>query len=80
MSRDIQKHLRFDPETGRPLPAETDFAALAAELVESAKGQGIELTGPNGLLTGLTRQVLQTALEVEMSDHLGYDNVADRDR
>jgi putative transposase len=73
MSRDIQKHLRFDPETGRPLPAETDFAALAAELVESAKGQGIELTGPNGLLTGLTRQVLQTALEVEMSDHLGYD-------
>jgi putative transposase len=73
MSREIQKHLRFDPETGRPLPAETDFAALAAELVESAKGQGIELTGPNGLLTGLTRQVLQTALEVEMSDHLGYD-------
>jgi len=73
MNRDIQKHVRFDPETGRPLPAEADFAALAAELVESAKGQGIELTGPNGLLTGLTRQVLQRALEVEMSDHLGYD-------
>jgi putative transposase len=73
MSRDIRRHVRFDPETGRPLPAETDFAALAAELVESAKGQGIELTGPNGLLTGLTRQVPQRALEVELSDHLGYD-------
>ena len=24
-------------------------------------------------MTGLTRQVLQTALEVEMADHLGYD-------
>jgi putative transposase len=73
MNRDIEKHVRCDSETGWPLPAETDFAALAAELVESAKGQGIELTGPNGLLTGLTRQVLQTALEVEMADHLGYD-------
>ncbi len=73
MNKEIQKHVRFDPETGRPLPAETDFAAIAAELVEAARGQGIELTGPNGLLTGLTRQVLQTALEVEMADHLGYD-------
>jgi putative transposase len=33
----------------------------------------VELTGPNGLLTGLTKRVLETALEVEMADHLGYD-------
>ena len=39
----------------------------------SAAQRGVELTGANGLLTALTRQVLQTALEVEMSDHLGYD-------
>lgn len=39
MSRMIQKHVRFDPKTGRPLPAETDFAAIAAELVEPAKGR-----------------------------------------
>jgi putative transposase len=31
------------------------------------------LAGDGGLLTALTRQVLQTALEVEMADHLGYD-------
>jgi len=73
MDRNIQKALRFDPDTGEPLPAVTDFSQLAQDLVDSARGHGIELTGPNGLLTGLTKQVLQTALEVEMADHLGYE-------
>jgi transposase-like protein len=44
----------------------------AAELVERARTEGVELTGDNGLLTALVRQVLQTGLEVEMTDHLGY--------
>ena len=34
------------------------------------------MTGDNGLLTGLVRQVLQTGLEVEMTDHLGYERHA----
>ena len=50
-----------------------DMAALAEELVASAAERGVELTGDNGLLTALTRQVLQTALQVEMAQHLGYD-------
>lgn len=33
----------------------------------------MDLTGPEGLLTALTKKVLASALEVEMSDHLGYD-------
>ncbi len=33
----------------------------------------MELVGPGGLLTGLTKTVLETALEAEMSEHLGYD-------
>jgi transposase-like protein len=45
----------------------------AAELVERARSDGVELTGDNGLLTALVRQVLQTGLEVEMTDHLGYE-------
>jgi putative transposase len=73
MTKELQKHFRVDSDTGEVLVAENDFAAIADELVAAARGQGIELTGPNGLLTGLTRQVLQTALEVEMADHLGYD-------
>nr|WP_179503820.1 IS256 family transposase [Nocardioides daedukensis] len=49
------------------------MVALAEELVASASGRGIALTGEDGLLTALTRQVLQSALEAEMSHHLGYD-------
>ena len=49
-----------------------DLAALAAELVERAKTEGVELIGPGGLLTGLTKTVLETALDVELSEHLGY--------
>jgi putative transposase len=45
----------------------------AVELVERARSEGVELTGDNGLLTALVRQVLQTGLEVEMTDHLGYE-------
>jgi transposase-like protein len=51
-------------------PAMRDWAA---ELVERARTDGVELTGENGLLTALVRQVLQTGLEVELADHLGYE-------
>ena len=51
-------------------PAMRDWAA---ELVTRARSEGVELTGDDGLLTALVRQVLQTGLEVEMSDHLGYE-------
>ena len=46
--------------------------ALAQELVERARSEGVELVGPGGLLTGLTKTVLETALDAEMEDHLGY--------
>ena len=49
---------------------------IAEQLVEQAKADGVELVGPGGLLNGLTRTVLETALEVEMSEHLGYDKHA----
>jgi putative transposase len=45
---------------------------LAQRLVERARSEGVELVGPGGLLTDLTKTVLETALEVEMEDHLGY--------
>jgi transposase-like protein len=46
---------------------------LAEELVERARNEGVELVGPNGLLSGLTKNVLEAGLEAEMSEHLGYD-------
>jgi putative transposase len=48
----------------------------ADELVGRARDEGVELTGDNGLLTALVRQVLQAGLEVEMTDHLGYERHA----
>ena len=41
-----------------------------------ARAEWVELTSDGGLLTGLVRQVLQTGLEVEMTDHLGYERHA----
>jgi putative transposase len=45
----------------------------AAELVRLAKEQGLSLTGPGGLLKQLTKTVIETALQEEMADHLGYE-------
>ena len=59
-----------------PTPAQIDQQQLAEELeelVEKARRDGVDLIGPGGLLTGLTKTVLETALEAEMSEHLGYD-------
>ena len=52
-------------------PALRDWAEA---LVDRARADGVQLTGQDGLLTGLIRQVLQTGLEVEMADHLGYEH------
>ncbi len=46
---------------------------LAQRLVDQAKAEGVDLVGPGGVLTGLTKTVLETALEEELSEHLGYD-------
>lgn len=49
------------------------MAGWAAELVDRARREGVELTGEGGLLTALVGQVLQRGLEVEMTDHVGYE-------
>src|SRR5258706_9644553 len=38
-----------------------------------AQEQGLSLTGPDGLLKQLTKTVLETALNEEMTEHLGYE-------
>ncbi|MFC0112519.1 transposase [Kibdelosporangium aridum subsp. largum] len=50
---------------------ELDSQQMAEQLLAQAKEQGVELVGPNGLLNRLTKSVLETALEAEMSEHLG---------
>src|ERR1700712_1957541 len=60
-------------ETIESMPTRTDQQQFAQALVEQARWEGVELIGPGGLLTGLTKTVLETALEAEITDHLGYD-------
>nr|WP_231897100.1 IS256 family transposase [[Mycobacterium] stephanolepidis] len=50
-----------------------DTAAVAAQLLAQASEQGVELVGPDGLLNALTKQVLESALQAEMDEHLGYE-------
>ena len=55
------------------LPRDASLSLVAEKLVDQARADGVSLTGEGGLLTGLVQQVLQSALETEMTDHLGYE-------
>jgi putative transposase len=57
----------------KPAEPVIDDQGVAEQLVAQARAKGIELVGPNGLLSQLTKRVFETALEAEMSEHLGYD-------
>jgi transposase-like protein len=61
-----------EPAAVDETPARAVDETIAQELVERARTEGVELVGPGGLLTGLTKTVLETALEVELDEHLGY--------
>jgi putative transposase len=50
-----------------------DQKQLAEQLLQQAEEQNIELVGPGGLLNQLTKNVLETALDAEMAEHLGYE-------
>jgi len=55
----------------KPEPSAEEIAAR--ELVRLAREQGLSLTGPDGLLKQFTRSVLETALNEEMTEHLGHE-------
>ncbi len=46
---------------------------LADELLGKAQAEGVELLGPDGLLSQVTKAVLERALAEEMTGHLGYE-------
>ena len=55
----------------RPEPSAEE--AAARELVRMAREQGLSLTGPDGLLKQFTKSVLETALNEELTEHLGHE-------
>ena len=42
-------------------------------LMDQVETEGLELLGPTGVLTELTSRIMNRALEVEISGHLGYE-------
>ena len=61
------------PRAALVLPPDAGLAMLADRLVEQARHDRVALTGDGGLLAGLIQQVMHTALETEMTEHLGYE-------
>jgi putative transposase len=55
-----------------PVASPGSVREWAELLVAQAREDGVALTGEGGLLTDMMRHVLQTGLEVEMAEHLGY--------
>ncbi|MDQ1215469.1 putative transposase [Microbacterium arborescens] len=60
----------IDPVTGEII----DQKDLAERLLAQAKEQGVSLVGPGGLLNQLTKNVFETALNAELTEHLGHDH------
>jgi putative transposase len=50
-----------------------ELAVMAVQLVERARAEGVSLVGPGGLLAGLTKTFLESALEGELTEHLGHE-------
>ena len=46
---------------------------LIARLAGRGRGGGLQLAGEGGLLAQLTKRLVESALEGEITDHLGYD-------
>jgi putative transposase len=70
MTSNVVSPRRKTEGDGRQLSPEQ---AAAAAMVAEAKARGLELTGPNGLLKLFTKNVLETALNEELTEHLGHE-------
>ena len=69
MTSDLVSPRKSD-KSGRQLSPEQ---AAAAAMVAEAKARGLALIGPDGLLKLFTKNVLETALGEEMTEHLGHE-------
>lgn len=64
---------REDDDGVVPLMDSEELDVLAVQLLGRAETGGLELLGPGGVLTELTKRVLEKGLAVELTDHLGYE-------
>jgi putative transposase len=63
----------LDGVTKKIKPEPSPEQRAAEEMVRRAREQGLSLTGPGGLLKQLTKTVVETALNQELTEHLGHE-------
>ena len=68
----------LDGVTRKKKPEPTAEEAAAGSWCAWAREQGLSLTGPDGLLKQLTKTVLETALNEEITEHLGHEKHGQR--
>lgn len=61
------------PEGGKPARRPLADDELACQLLGKAQAEGAELLGPDGLLSQVTKALLERVLAEEMTGHLGYE-------
>ncbi len=71
MTSDPVGSRKDEKRSGRQLSPEQ---AAATAMVAEARARGLELTGPDGLLKLFTKNVLETALNEELTEHLGHEH------
>src|ERR1700739_3483367 len=65
--------VKMERAPGRALAGKIATSDLADELLERARADGTSLVGPGGLLADLTKRVLESMLQAELTEHVGYD-------
>src|SRR5690606_33418327 len=64
------KSTRVPEALGTGLDAEID------RIIERAQAEGLQLTGKEGLLGGMIKKAVESAMNAEMTAHLGYEKYA----
>lgn len=62
-----------DSEISKTAVPTDQLDMLIDDMLGQVETSGLELLGPGGVMTELTKRVFERALEVERSDHLGYE-------
>ena len=65
--------VKMERAPGRALAGKIATSDLADELMERARTEGTSLVGPDGLLADLTKRVLESMLQAELTEHVGYE-------
>jgi putative transposase len=73
MTETMESTTVTEPAGGRPVMAGVSTEELAGELMDRARAEGTSLVGPGGLLADLTKRLLESMLQAEMTEHVGYE-------